>query len=70
MRPDGQPFEHWSYHRLRLLEQAAELAERVRGLHPPEVRRLGLAAVLQPLAPRRLGLKPSEPTRPLIRPSA
>jgi hypothetical protein len=44
-------------------EQAAELAERVRGLHPPEVRRLGLAAVLQPLAPRWLGLKPSEPNR-------
>lgn len=44
-------------------EQAAELAERVRGLHPPEVRQLGLAAVLQPLAPRWLGLKPSEPTR-------
>lgn len=29
-------------------EQAAKLAERVSGLHPPEVRRLGLAAVLQP----------------------
>ncbi|BCU08390.1 PcfJ domain-containing protein [Allochromatium tepidum] len=44
-------------------EQAAELAERIRGLHPPEVRRLGLTAVLQPLAPGWLGLKPSEPTR-------
>ncbi|MTW23129.1 PcfJ domain-containing protein [Allochromatium palmeri] len=42
-------------------EQAAELAEQVRGLHPPEVRRLGWASVLQAHAADWLDGTPTPP---------